>query len=58
MTTAKNLHQEQSDKKQSEEEKSQSFVEKLGLQKSDQEKSFVERMRSDATNGKSQCGFN
>lgn len=39
--------------------KKESFVEKLGLQKrsTEQEKSFVERMRSDATKGKSQSGF-
>lgn len=57
VTTARNLDKEQANQKQSEEEP-QSFVEKLGLQKSDQEKSFVERMRSDATKGKSQGGFN
>ena len=59
-TAAANLGKEQSDQKQSEEEKPQSFVEKLGLQKksTEQEKSFVERMRSDATKGKSQGGFN
>jgi len=41
-------------------EKKESFVEKLGLQKksTEQEKSFVERMRSDATKGKSQGVFN
>jgi CubicO group peptidase (beta-lactamase class C family) len=57
VTAARNLDKEQSDQKRSEEEP-QSFVEKLGLQKSDQEKSFVERMRSDPTKGKSQGGFN
>lgn len=59
-TAAANLGKEQSDQKQSEEEKPQSFVEKLGLQKrsTEQEKSFVERMISDATKGKSQGGFN
>ena len=59
-TAAANLGKEQSDQKQSEEEKPQSFDEKLGLQKksTEQEKSFVERMRSDATKGKSQGGFN
>ena len=35
-----------------------SFVEKLGLEKTDQTKSFVERMRSDKTQGKSLGGFN
>jgi len=34
------------------------FVERLGLQKSAEEKSFVERMRSDPTKGKSPSGFN
>jgi len=57
VTTARNLDKEQANQKQSEEEP-QSFVEKLGPQKSDQEKSFIERMRSDATKGKSQSGFN
>lgn len=56
VTTARDLGKEQLDQKQSEQEKSQSFVKKLGPQKSDQEKSFVEKMRSDPTKGKSSGG--
>jgi hypothetical protein len=56
VNAARDLGKEQLDQKQSEQEKSQSFVKKLGPQKSDQEKSFVEKMRSDATKGKSSGG--
>jgi len=35
-----------------------SLVDKLGLEKSDQDRSFVERMQSDKTKGKSLGGSN
>lgn len=59
VTAARNIGKEHPDQKQLE-EKPQSFVEKLGLEKKSeqQEKSFVERMRSDPTSGKSAGGFN
>jgi len=37
---------------------SRSFIEKLGLSEKEKPSSFVERMRSDKTNGKSQGGSN